>query len=109
MTTNAPAVEAFMKDLGFKRVARHAFAKPGHYVSFSDAAFFYKACRAREAEAENKVIEIAHRKPCDCGSTEHFPTPVRSVQGNVTYYCQFSRVVLSAKATEGGESDEPKQ
>lgn len=46
--------------------------------------------------AEDKVIEIAHRKPCDCGSKDHLPTPVRSVQGPVTYYCQFSYVTPSA-------------
>jgi hypothetical protein len=55
-------------------------------------------------EAEDAVIAIAHRKPCDCGSNDHFPTPVRSVMGNVTYYCQFSRIVpSSAQLREGGE------
>jgi hypothetical protein len=44
-------------------------------------------------KAEQAVIDKAHT-PCECGK-DHFGTPVRSVQGNVTTYCQFSRVVLS--------------
>lgn len=43
--------------------------------------------------AEDAVIEKAH-KPCECGS-DHFATPVRSVTGVVTTYCQFSRIQLS--------------
>lgn len=46
--------------------------------------------KQRVQAAEDKVIKKAH-KPCECGK-EHFGTPVRSVQGNVTTYCQFSRV-----------------
>lgn len=46
-------------------------------------------------KAEDKVIDIAHSKPCDCKRSDHLPTPVRSVQGDITKYCQFSRVLLS--------------
>lgn len=56
-------------------------------------------------EAEDAVIAIAHRKPCDCGSNDHFPVPVRSVMGPVTYYCQFSRVELSAALQQQQKDD----
>jgi hypothetical protein len=55
----------------------------------------------RIAEAENHVINKAH-SPCECGSKKHFATPVRSVTGIVTTYCQFSRMEPSnSEATKG--------
>lgn len=59
------------------------------------AAYWYEQTQVAVREAEDKIIAIAHRIPCDCGSNDHFPTPVRSVTGSVTRYCQFNRVVLS--------------
>lgn len=53
------------------------------------------------AKAEDGVIQIAH-KPCECGQPHH-ATPVRSVQGGVTSYCQFSRVKLSHSLKEHKE------
>lgn len=44
-------------------------------------------------EAEDNLIKKSHQQ-CECGS-DHFATPVRSVQGNITTYCQFRRVRLS--------------
>lgn len=55
---------------------------------------------AEKRKAEGAVIEKAHT-PCECGK-DHFGTPVRSVQGNITTYCQFSRIVPSdAKQAKG--------
>ena len=66
-----------------------------YLTSFAIMQLFSAHTQAAAAAAEDRVIDIAHRKPCDCGSTEHFPTPVRSVTGSVTYFCQFSRIAPS--------------
>lgn len=74
--------------------------------------FIHQRDEARDAHfqaavqgAEDRVIEIAHRSPCDCGSTEHLPTPVRSVTGAVTFYCQFSHVVPSGNLKQEGKTN----
>jgi len=61
-----------------------------------------KLIQSERTKAEQFVIDLAHR-PCECGK-DHLATPVRSVTGALTSYCQFSRVTLSAStqtSTEG--------
>lgn len=41
--------------------------------------------------AEKRILDLA-QKPCEC-RRDHLATPVRSVTGVLTTYCQFSRIV----------------
>lgn len=43
---------------------------------------------------EDAVLKVSE-SGCECGR-DHKATPVRSVTGAITSYCQFSRVTLSA-------------
>ena len=57
----------------------------------------------RVKAAENAVIDKANSQ-CECGE-KHFGTPVRSVMGNVTTYCQFSRVRPSTLTNQDTKED----
>lgn len=88
---------------------------PKMYPSLVD---FILADRARIAaeteqrvrgEAEDAVIAIAHKH---CARCDGLVTPVRSVSGGVTFYCQkcdVSRVQAKRPTTQQSNNPEPKQ